>query len=283
MRWPADHPTQTDEALAEWRDGADELCPDAVVVRVLRHLPQRRVATLVDTPDGPGVLKIFARPRARGNHRRLQALADSHAVLVPRPRGVDRSGHVSLVSFVEGTVFDQLDDDAFVRAAPLVGEALRTLHNSAVELDRRWTIDDELTQLERRFSREVAALVPDAIAARDALASAKLVPAHRDCHPRQVVACGTAVRWIDLDDAAMASPALDVGNFVAHLRRDAAIAARDPDVTAVAIDRFVAGYGSWPSGGEQWEQLTLARLAGLAERRHQRADWSAAIAQLLCR
>ena len=33
------------------------------------------------------------------------------------------------------------------------------------------------------------------------------------------------VRWIDLDDAAMAPRGLDVGNFVAHLRRDAVVGA----------------------------------------------------------
>lgn len=281
MHWPADHAALADAALFPWHRGADELCPSAVVRHTLRYLPGRRVATMVDTADGPGVLKVFASPRARGNDRRLRALTEVLPNLVPTPRGVDQQGHVSLVSFTAGTVFDQLDDEAFIRSAPLVGAALGSLHRSGGVLDRCWTIDDELTQLGRRFPENVAAMVTGSIAARDALAAADLVSAHRDCHPRQVVVQGDSVAWIDLDDAAMAPAALDVGNFVAHLRRDAVIAERDQATTDAAIDGFLAGYGAIPADSDEWERLSLARLAGLAVGRHHRPDWAAAIEQLL--
>ena len=49
------------------------------------------------------------------------------------------------------------------------------------------------------------------------------VPAHRDLHAAQVVVAPGAVRLIDLDEAAMAPAGLDVGNFLAHLDRDAAL------------------------------------------------------------
>jgi len=281
LRWPADHAALTDAALLPWHRGADELCPSAVVRCTLRYLPGRRVATMVDTADGPGVLKVFASPRARGNDRRLRALAEVLPNQVPTPRGVDQQGHVSLVSFTEGTVFDQLDDHEFVRSAPLVGGALGSFHRSGAVLDRCWTIDEELTQLGRRFPENVSALVTSSIEARDDLAAAELVSAHRDCHPRQVVVQGDTVTWIDLDDAAMAPAALDVGNFVAHLRRDAVIAARDRSATDAAIDGFLAGYGATPTGTDDWERLSLARLSGLAVQRHHQPDWAAAIEQLL--
>ena len=99
MRWPADHPVLVDEALAARAGGADELARGAAIGTVLRHLPGRRVATAVRLLDGTdAVLKVFASPRARGNDRRLAALAVSSAgELVPRSLGVDRAGHVSLV------------------------------------------------------------------------------------------------------------------------------------------------------------------------------------------
>jgi hypothetical protein len=60
MHWPDDHPVRTDPRLAEWQADADAVCSQGSVLAVLRHVTGRRVATLVRTPDGPGVLKLFA-------------------------------------------------------------------------------------------------------------------------------------------------------------------------------------------------------------------------------
>jgi hypothetical protein len=113
VQWPLDHPAVTDEALKPWAHHAAAVAPGAQVVRLLRHLPGRRVATHVKTADGQSaVLKIFASPRARGNDRRLEALQRSWVRdLVPRPLGVDATGHVSLVEWVDGVMFDQSPDD----------------------------------------------------------------------------------------------------------------------------------------------------------------------------
>jgi hypothetical protein len=283
MHWPPDHPAVTDAALVEWANGADEVAPGATVLHVVRHLVGRRVATTVHLANGRrAVLKVFAGPRARGNDRRLHLLRSSRAGdLTPAPLGVDASGHVSLVEWVEGDVFDQLDDDAFVRSAHAVGEALRALHHSGSVIDRTWTIDNEISLLDRRSTSLVATLL-DSIGNRDdierALGNEPLVSAHRDCHPRQVV---HGARWIDLDDCAMAPAGLDVGNMLAHLRRDAVIGLRSPAAASAAVDRFRDGYGAVPSTTAIWEQLSLIRLCGLAETRHQRPDWAAAIADLV--
>src|SRR5262245_9349301 len=123
VRWPADHPALTDPALASWAVDADRLCPEAEVIRVLRHLPGRRVTTLVRTHDGLAVLKLFATSRARGGHRRLSAFADSPArSLVPRPLGY-RKGHLALVEFIPGTPLDRVADVALTPAAGLAGRA----------------------------------------------------------------------------------------------------------------------------------------------------------------
>src|SRR5688572_8290476 len=117
MRWPPDHPAVTDPALAAWAEGAEHLCPEAEVVRVLRHVPGRRVSTLVRIARGEAVLKIFASPRARGGHRLLSAFADSDAAdLLPLSLG-QRDAHVALVEFVHGISLDHLEDGRFVTAA----------------------------------------------------------------------------------------------------------------------------------------------------------------------
>ncbi len=271
MHWPIDHPANTDKALRTWAVGAQELCPEASVLTVLRHLPGRRVASLVETSRGRGVLKVFASPRARGNLRRINSLRRSSAGhLVPEPWGVDDAGHVSLVEFVVGQVFDCLNDDDFVATAELAGLALRQLHESGAMLDRTWTLDDELRLLVSRATATTHRCVDLAVARAAHLARDPLVSAHRDCHPRQLVTVASGVCWIDLDDAAMAPSGLDVGNMVAHLRRDAVLGRRSAGASERAIIAFRSGYGDTASDVDSWEQLSLLRLAGLADTRHRR-------------
>jgi Ser/Thr protein kinase RdoA (MazF antagonist) len=286
MQWPLDHPAVTDEALKPWAHHAAAVAPGAQVVRLLRHLPGRRVATHVKTADGQSaVLKIFASPRARGNDRRLEALQRSWVRdLVPRPLGVDATGHVSLVEWVDGVMFDQSPDDCFAAAAFEVGVSLRQLHESNVELDRSWTIRKELALLDKRRTPTVEQLITSMGGMEqlaDLLADEPLVTAHRDCHPRQAVMANGSARWIDLDDCAMAPAGLDVGNMIAHLKREAAVGLRDQTVADTAVAAFRRGYGLLPATTDIWERLSLVRLCGLAETRHQRSDWLTSISSLI--
>lgn len=272
MRWPADHPLHHDEALAVFAAGVDELCPDATVRETFRYVAGRRVTTLVDVGGRPAVLKVFANPRARGNHRRLRALAVSGlGDIVPRSLGCDRGGHVGLISFRPGAVLDTLPDPLFVEASGLAGAALRRLHDSAAALDRTWTRTEEVQLLRKRAPQSMQHVLIGMDLESGAADDGPLVASHRDCHPRQLVHTGAGVAWIDLDDAAMAPAALDVGNLVAHLTREAVIDRRAVAVATAAQEAFLAGY-RWPAARcgllAQWVQLALLRLAGLAESRH---------------
>jgi hypothetical protein len=270
VRWPPDHPAVVDEPLARHRAAADRLCPEAEVVRVLRHVAGRRVATLVQPPTGgQAVLKIFASPRARGNDRRLRALREHGADdVVPRPLAVDATGHVGVVEFVAGAPLDTVPASGLADATLLVGRALRRLHETRAVLDRSWTLEDELAQLRRtcgpRSRPRVEALLRRV---HDPLADG-LVPSHRDCYPAQAIATAAGVRFIDLDDAAMAPPGLDMGNYLAHLDKDAAMGVRGADAVAAAIAALLRGYGAEPRGLEAWRRLSLLRLVALAETRH---------------
>jgi Ser/Thr protein kinase RdoA (MazF antagonist) len=98
-----------------------------------------------------------------------------------------------------------------------------------------------------------------------------------------VVWTGDGVKFIDLDDCAMAPPGLDVGNFVAHLQVDAILESRAKDVIAAAVDAFASGYGSEPLALRAWTQIALARLAALAETRHGSVERAAALCRALDR
>lgn len=281
MPWPTDHPAVTDPQLIPWSSGLDSICPDAEFIRTLRYLPGRRVASHVRSGGGDLVLKLFASPRARGNDRRLRSWKESPARdLVPAPMGSDRTGHLGLVEFVPGVPLNQLEGIELIRACEMAGAALNRLHNSGVELDRDWSISEELDQLERRATPRASGAIA-ALVGLDFAKGTSLVSSHRDCHPGQAVVSGEHFCWIDLDDSAMAPAALDVGNMIAHLRRYGAVGTIDPRVVAKSIDAFRAAYGELPEQSDMWEWLSLARLVSLAEYRHSRADEAVALLELL--
>ncbi|QKE84486.1 glycosyltransferase [Arthrobacter sp. NEB 688] len=236
---------------------------------VLRRVSGRRVTFAAELDGVDVVVKAFSSPRARGNARRLDALAVAGlADVVPTSLATSADGCVGVVSFRPGTVMEDLADDAFVTAAAATGRVLRRLHDSGAALDRRWSTADECAQLLRRAPEGVREIA----AAEAALAPADgpLVPSHRDLHPRQVVRTTQepGVCLIDLDDAALAPRGLDVGNMVAHLRREVVVGRRADPVGEAAVDAFLEGYGDVPADLLSWERLALARLAGLAESRH---------------
>lgn len=274
MPWPSDHPVFVDPELRPWAAGLDEVVPGSRVQRVLRYLPGRRVATLVDHEGELAVVKIFASPRARGNSRRLLELAASPAAsLVPALLGRDTSGHVLAITYRHGDLPASLSDSQYPACFYRVGTALRQIHDSGAELDRVWDWDKEVAQLCRRAVPATVELVDTLVASTGWLAGVPLLPAHRDCHPRQVVVePGGSVAFIDLDDAAMAPRGLDVGNMLGHLVRERIVGARSLRATVAASEAFLDGYGPCPELDEVvltgWTVLALTRLAGLAESRH---------------
>ncbi len=283
--WPQDHPAHTDPDLAPWAEGINELCPDSVLLRTLRYVRGRRVAAQVITAAGDeAVIKVYARPRARGNDRRLQLLADSTAApLLPAPLGADCRGHVLALTYTPGISMPDLDDDGYVSVAGGAGEALRRLHDSQVVLDRVWLMEHEATQLMKTCGPLTTSTASVFLADLDARhwEQPELVCAHRDFHPQQVVSGPTrTASLIDLDDAAQAPRALDTGNFTAHLRYDALQHRRTAGLVSKALAAFRDGYADLPGDHHRWETLALLRLASLAETRHNDSNGCAALLDL---
>jgi len=274
-----------DAALAPWSDQAEELCPGGDIVRVLRHLPGRRLSALLAVPSGFAILKIFSSPRARGNARRLEAFAATNAgPVVPAVYATDSSGHVNLLEFVPGRSLAEVDLRDLASAAEQAGSGLRVIHECSAGLDRSWSVDDEIAQLRKTIGRRSAATVKTVLANVGQPCEEPLVPAHRDCHPAQaIIEPGGQARWIDLDDAAMAPASLDVGNFLAHISRQEVLG-RWPATTANSVrSGFLAGYGQTPPAVSTWEQLALARLIALADTRHDSSREVADLASIALR
>lgn len=274
MPWPCDHPARIDPNLRRWADGLDEIMPGARCELLLRYLPGRRVATRMEYEHESVVVKVFASPRARGNARRLRAFADRGiGALVPAVLGCDTTGHVLAVGYRHGIQPAGVPDADYADCFFRVGSALRELHDSGAELDRLWPWEEEVRQLRRRAVPATTDLIEDIVHTTRRLATLELVPAHRDCHPGQVVvAADGSVTWIDLDDAAMAPRGLDIGNMLAHLALERVTGSRSAVTTTQAGVALIEGYGPCAHLTEDvltgWTRLALARLAGLAESRH---------------
>jgi Ser/Thr protein kinase RdoA (MazF antagonist) len=281
MQWPPDHPIAHDVKLAEAWNAASLLCDEqgftATMALPLRYMPGRRLTSLVSAQSGQrAILKLFHSPRARGNARRIELLSATDAsAFIPALLALESSGRAGLFTFLEGTLLDEISDEKFIDALRITGTQLRALHQCGAELDRSWTFEDEAAQLVRRAPASLAALVESELDHARLLGcnSEQLVPSHRDFHPRQIVVQtkSNTVRFIDFDDAAMAPAGLDVGNMIAHLRREHVMGARTPEVVASAIDALLHGYGPSTEAlvtRQMWERIALVRLACLAETRH---------------
>ena len=258
-------------------------------IEVLRHKPGRRclIGYHLQTGGGEGLerLVVLGKVRAKGLDgrsfttqkllfQRTPQASGNHDLRVAEPLGVIPELDMWLQRRIPGrtltTLLGHPDAGRFVVAA---ARALRKLHQTGVPAQRRHTLSDELSNLVRRLE-QVAAARP-AWAARlarlaaaccrraEVMDRAPTASVHRDFYPDQVLVAGDGVYLLDFDLYAEGDPALDVGNFLAHLRE---LAIRRGDAAALAAEEqaFLRTYlGSREPGLhariETYLTLSLAR------------------------
>jgi Ser/Thr protein kinase RdoA (MazF antagonist) len=253
---------------------------------IVRHKASRRCTLRYDVLVGGRrraerlFAKTFASERGPRVYRSVSAIAAARAcgdAALPEPVAYVRPLKLLLQRAVPGVP---------VRAALLAGdrdlavaiaEVVAALHRSGVALDRRHGLADELAVLRARVER----VARDGPRARRCLARIqaaaltplewRLRPVHRDFYHDQLLAHDGRLAVLDLDDAAMSEPAVDVANFLAHLRL---LALEDParaDAVHAAArafrERCHALDGALdPSLVLLLESATLLRLACIHER-----------------
>lgn len=232
-----------------------------VRAEVLKHTRGRRCAVryLLDGPGGAERLfgKVFAGGRGRSACRRLELLAAAVPpadLILPRPIGHLPDLDLVITEFLEGeplarALYDG-DSDAPARR---MGEALAVLHGAAVRLPRRWSAAEEIRVAGDRaaaLDRVRGAPAGHARALLGRLASwsrdlpaAPEVPLHRDFYAEQVWDCGGRTALLDLDDARSGDPAVDLGNFLAHLELRSLQFPSSARACARARAAFLDGYG----------------------------------------
>ena len=234
-----------------------------VGAEMVRDKPGRRTTVRYALELGPhrdprtAYAKRFASARAPHVHAALQELASaldgSRVPRLPEPLGCLPGEHLVLIGTVPGSPVIERLRGGDVGLAKSIADALYSLHASGAQLPRAHRPADELSTLSARVARLSLGAPALAAAARDAhdaiLACAaqdwtwRQRPLHRDFYPEQVLVDGDRIGFVDLDDAAMGEPAIDVANFAAHLRL---IAIRDDgsDALARAESAFIERYST---------------------------------------
>ena len=250
--------------------GSDGPRPRLLAIRVVRHKPGRRCLveyTLAAGNDGAAVT-ILGKARAKGLDERAHRLArtlwagefgpaGTGAARVPEPLGAVRAFRMWFQRKVPGVAAGRpLAEPGGAALAAALADAVHQLHRARVPADRSHTLADELLILHDRLAA-VAVLRPllsgQVARLRDACDRAaadarplSAVGVHRDFYPDQVLVNvsggGRRIYLLDLDLYSEGDPALDVGNFGAHLTELALRTTGDPSALAdreqAMADRF---------------------------------------------
>jgi aminoglycoside phosphotransferase (APT) family kinase protein len=176
-----------------------------------------------------------------------------------------------------------------------IAEAAHKLHRAGVLAKRRHTMNDELRILHERLPSvarsepQWAGRIERLLDACDRLGAGTLQPEpcgiHRDFYADQVIVGGARLCLIDFDLYCEGDPALDIGNFLGHIREQSLRSLGDPEALAdleVAMEeRFVelAGEETRPAV-RAYKLLTLARHVHLSTLFPERRSFTGSLLEL---
>lgn len=235
-----------------------------VTVKELKHKPGRRTTSRAVGARRSAIVKVYASERAPIVAARLGALAAGPVEPeVPHVLLCDQEAHLVALSEVPGVPLRAAvlngDLDTCVRAGEVVGRWHRAWEGRSPDALVPHTLERELEILGVRIERaspEVAAAVSAALPAVADGAWDYPTVVHRDLYEEQVMV-DERIGLIDLDDAALGPPELDIGNLLAHV--DLLALRTEADLSAPS-DALLDGYRQ---SGPPLDASLLARCRGL--------------------
>ncbi len=260
-------------------------------IRVVRYKPGRRCLIEYDVELSghdalAEVITLVGKARARGlDHSTYQLVRELWSggfgtdsidgICVPEPIGVIPEFQMWLQRKVSGIAATQrlTEPDGAALARQIV-EAVHKLHQAGIPSNRRHTMAVELRILHERLPL-VAQMKPEwsnrldrILEACDQLGAAIPEPrpqgVHRDFYADHVIVNGPHLYLLDFDLYCEGDPALDIGNFVAHLAEQSLRTLGNPDALGVAEqaleEKFVALAGEATRAAVRaYTTLTLVR------------------------
>ena len=239
-------------------------------LEVIRHKPGRRglIAYEFETRDG-GRRRVLGKVRAKGLDRKtFEAVQDLRAhgfdesapdlICIPPALGVVPRWNMWVQAEVPGVPATGAllhGDDGDLPAR--IAAAAFKLHRTSVVPPRAHTMERELEILQKRLgevaraqpplSERIARLLAECDRLAATLGPPEARPIHRDFHPAQVLVDGARLWLLDLDLFSAGEPAIDVGNFIAHVTelslRTFGDASRRDDIARGIEDAYVSAAG----------------------------------------
>jgi hypothetical protein len=197
-------------------------------------------------------------------------------IRIPRPIAHLPEFQLLLMEDVPGSYWVGLQQEGVETAIKAAGKAIAKLHRSSLKVPGRHTVDDELTLLRDHWVVIASQIHPELSSslkvrfdkvhrALDKCRTFEPALVHRDYYEKQILVDRSQAFMIDFDTICLSDPAIDVGNFLAHIKL--------ADMQSLGSvkpleEAFLESYGPQPSGDfsarvEAYTQSTLLRLACL--------------------
>ncbi|MBH8551461.1 phosphotransferase [Nostocaceae cyanobacterium CENA357] len=210
-------------------------------IQVIRHKPGRRCLIEYELVNDSGqTITLIGKVRAKGTDFKSYELqkalwsagfADDSAdgISVPQPVGVIPEWQMWLQYKVEGAIATQfLTPNHNILLAKRIAEAAYKLHQTNIPPRRSHTMTDELRILHERISLVIQQYpqwqerLEQILEACNWLGKNTPEPKrcgiHRDFYPDQIIINNSRLYLIDLDLYCEGNPALDIGNYIAHIQ-----------------------------------------------------------------
>ncbi|KOO15545.1 hypothetical protein AKJ18_08740 [Vibrio xuii] len=278
-------------------------------ITVVRHKPTKRalIEYTVERPNGERQ-SILGKVRIKRFDRRTwnanQALyqdqfgqASYDEIMVPEPLGFSAEHHVWFQTKVAGqTCFEAFCSSRDGKVAERIAQALYKLHSSRIKTERHHTIENEIGLLEQYLIQASDAKPSSSNDIQDILnyctqytdnlqIPTSSVSIHRDFYHDQILVDNDRIYLLDLDLCSNGDPALDIGNFIAHIEEQCLRYFNQTDSAQKQIDRFIEHYQQLAGGDlrqriETYTLLSWARHIFISQRISERNRWTEQIIQV---
>lgn len=280
-----------------------------VSIDIIRYKPEKRVLIeyTFEKPDGQQE-QILGKVRAkrfdkhtwnvnRTLHQSQFGQSSRDGIQVPSPLGFSQHHHAWFQMKVAGEAcFNDFCHSKDGKVAERIAQALYKLHCSPITTERHHTHVEEINLLEHYLVQASKALPSDRSVILDILGGCKhranklaapysLTTIHRDFYHDQVLIADERVYFLDLDLICCGDPALDIGNFIAHIEEQCLRHFDQMDYAQTQIERFIAHYEKLAGYDlrarvETYTLLSWTRHIFISHRITQRNPWTERIIQI---
>ncbi|MCK6262123.1 phosphotransferase [Vibrio sp. ZSDE26] len=214
-------------------------------IHLIRHKKGKRCLLeymfTISKGDIKNELSILGKGRIKGFDKRAWSIntqlyeagfneQSGDKIQVPEPLGYNESLHIWFQRKVAGeTLFYPFSNkEEGLILANKVAEALYKLHSSSINIDKHHTIDKELSLLwgylskvmetHNEWKEDIKELLLRCRLLSELLPPSAPCVIHRDFYQDQLIVQRESLFILDLDLCCLGDPAVDIGNFIAHIQ-----------------------------------------------------------------